>query len=157
MVGRLRGRGKRRERQRGQRRRLCMWWWGKYRGRVCWACWVKCIERERKRGSESKTHQQLSYVAILIQFTYTGVVHTGTIISSFFFYIGCTSFIQVFHVHVTVGTSTNWRTLCILFVRRARVLPSPCPATRNLSFLRFHRHRHLVVSIRCSLEWYGLM
>ena len=25
-----------------------------------------------------------------------------------------------------------------VFVRRARVLPGPCPATRNLSFLRFH-------------------
>ena len=36
-----------------------------------------------------------------------------------------------------------------VFVRRARVLPTPCPATRNLSFLRFHRHRHPVVSTRC--------
>ena len=35
-----------------------------------------------------------------------------------------------------------------VFVRRARVLPGPCPATRNLSFLRFHRHRHTVVSTR---------
>jgi hypothetical protein len=26
-----------------------------------------------------------------------------------------------------------------VFVRRARVLPSPCHAIRNLSFLRFHR------------------
>jgi hypothetical protein len=26
-----------------------------------------------------------------------------------------------------------------VFVRRARVLPGPCD---NLSFLRFHRHRH---------------
>ena len=33
-----------------------------------------------------------------------------------------------------------------VFVRRARVLPGPCPATRNLSFLRSHRHRHPVVS-----------
>ena len=37
-----------------------------------------------------------------------------------------------------------------VFVRRARVLPSPCLATRNLSFLRFHRRRHPVVSSRCS-------
>jgi hypothetical protein len=36
-----------------------------------------------------------------------------------------------------------------VFVRRARVLPSPCPATRNLSFWRFHRHRHPVVSSCC--------
>ena len=36
-----------------------------------------------------------------------------------------------------------------VFVRRARVLPGPCPATRNLSFLRFHRRRHPVVSTRC--------
>ena len=36
-----------------------------------------------------------------------------------------------------------------VFVRRARVLPTPCPATRNLSFLRFHRHRHTVVSTCC--------
>ena len=39
-----------------------------------------------------------------------------------------------------------------VFVRRARVLPSPCHATRNLSFLRFHRRRHPVVSTRCALE-----
>ena len=64
---------------------------------------------------------------------------------------------------VQTGTSTwQW---CIsmvgarfaVFVRRARVLPSPCPATRNLSFWRFHRHRHPVVSTRCSLGWYGLV
>ena len=36
-----------------------------------------------------------------------------------------------------------------MFVRLARVLPIPCPATRNLLFLRFHRHRHPVVSTRC--------
>jgi len=28
-------------------------------------------------------------------------------------------------------------------------LPTPCPATRNLSFLRFHRRRHTVVSSCC--------
>ena len=39
-----------------------------------------------------------------------------------------------------------------VFVRRARVLPSPCPATRNLSFLRFHRRRHTVVSSWCFTE-----
>ena len=39
-----------------------------------------------------------------------------------------------------------------VFVRRVRVLPDPCPATRNLSFLRFHRHRHPVVSTRCFTE-----
>ena len=45
-----------------------------------------------------------------------------------------------------------------VFVRRARVLPTPCPATRNLSFLRFHRHRHPVVSTRCfTWRWYGLV
>ena len=36
-----------------------------------------------------------------------------------------------------------------VFVRRVRVLSSPYPATRNLSFLRVHRHRHPVVSTRC--------
>ena len=36
-----------------------------------------------------------------------------------------------------------------VFVRRARVLPGPCPATRNLSFLRFHRRRDTVVSTGC--------
>ena len=36
-----------------------------------------------------------------------------------------------------------------VFVRRARVLPGPCPATRNLSFWRFHRRRHPVVSSCC--------
>ena len=36
-----------------------------------------------------------------------------------------------------------------VFVRRARVLPTPCHATRNLSFLRFHRHCHPVVSSCC--------
>ena len=59
---------------------------------------------------------------------------------------------------VQTGTDT-WR-WCMsmfgarfaVFVRRARVLPTLCPATRNLSFLRFHRRRHLslqrVVSTR---------
>ena len=36
-----------------------------------------------------------------------------------------------------------------VFVQRTRVLPSPCPATRNLSFWRFHRRRHPVLSTRC--------
>jgi hypothetical protein len=36
-----------------------------------------------------------------------------------------------------------------VFVRRARVLPTPVYATCNLSFWRFHRHRHPVVSTRC--------
>ena len=56
-----------------------------------------------------------------------------------------------------VQTGTGQRPWCMgmfgarfaVFVRRARVLPDPCPATRNLSFLRFHRHRHTVVSTRC--------
>ena len=39
-----------------------------------------------------------------------------------------------------------------VFVRRARVLPTPCPATRNLSKLRFHRRRHTGVSTGCALE-----
>ena len=55
-----------------------------------------------------------------------------------------------------VQTRTNTWLWCMgmfdarfaVFVRRARVLPGPCPATRNLSFLRFHRHRHPVVSTR---------
>ena len=36
-----------------------------------------------------------------------------------------------------------------VFVRRVRVLPTPVYATRNLSFLRFHRRRHPVVSSCC--------
>ena len=36
-----------------------------------------------------------------------------------------------------------------VFVRQARVLPTPVHATRNLSFLRFHRGRHPVVSSCC--------
>ena len=39
-----------------------------------------------------------------------------------------------------------------VFVRRARVLPTPCPATRNLSCSRFHRRRHPVVSTGCFTE-----
>jgi hypothetical protein len=39
-----------------------------------------------------------------------------------------------------------------VFVRRARVLPGPRHATRNLSFWRFHRRRHTVVSTRCFTE-----
>jgi hypothetical protein len=46
---------------------------------------------------------------------------------------------------VQTGTAT-WR-WCMsmfgarfaVFMRRARVLPGPCPATRNLSFSTFHR------------------
>jgi hypothetical protein len=56
---------------------------------------------------------------------------------------------------VQTGTGT-WRR-CMgmfgarfaVFVRRARVLPGPCPATRNLSFLRVHRRRHPLVSTCC--------
>ena len=44
-----------------------------------------------------------------------------------------------------------------VFVRRARVLPGPCHATRNLSFLRFHRRRHLSFQLVDSLDWYGLV
>jgi hypothetical protein len=36
-----------------------------------------------------------------------------------------------------------------VFVRRARVLLTPCPAIRNLSFLRFHWRRHPAVSTCC--------
>ena len=43
----------------------------------------------------------------------------------------------------------NKLTRFAVFVRRARVLPTPCPATRNLWFLRCHRHRHPVVSTCC--------
>ena len=65
--------------------------------------------------------------------------------------------VRKFHKMEIVQTCTaTWR-WCMsmfgarfaVFVRRARVLPSPCPATRNLSFLRFHRRRHPVVSTRC--------
>jgi hypothetical protein len=41
-----------------------------------------------------------------------------------------------------------------VFVRRARVLPGPCHATRNLSFLRLFGHRHPVVSTR-NFYWDG--
>ena len=46
---------------------------------------------------------------------------------------------------VQTCTSTRWWCMSMfgarfaVFVRRARVLPGPCHATRNLSFLRFHR------------------
>ena len=41
-----------------------------------------------------------------------------------------------------------------VFVRRARVLPTRCHATRNLSFLRCHQHRHPVVATR-NFYWDG--
>jgi hypothetical protein len=34
-----------------------------------------------------------------------------------------------------------------VFVRRARVLPSPCHATRNFCSSGFHRRHHLVVPL----------
>ena len=46
-----------------------------------------------------------------------------------------------------------------VFARRARVLPSPSQATRNLSFLEvFSGGRHVVVSTGCftGLVWVGL-
>jgi hypothetical protein len=47
---------------------------------------------------------------------------------------------------------------CIaVFLRERRVLPSPLYATRNLSLLRYPRPRHVGVSPRCSLGWYGLV
>ena len=68
-------------------------------------------------------------------------------------------FHSLFHWNGT-GLCENSTPWCIsmfgarfaVFVRRARVLPSPCPATRNLSFLRFHRRRHTVVSSCCFTE-----
>ena len=61
-----------------------------------------------------------------------------------------------FHKIESVQTDTGTCIWCMtmfgarfaVFVRRARVLPSPLYATRNLSFLRVHRHP--VVSTRCS-------
>ena len=41
-----------------------------------------------------------------------------------------------------------------VFVRRARVLPGPLYATRNLWFLRLFGHRHPVVSTR-NFYWEG--
>ena len=44
-----------------------------------------------------------------------------------------------------------------VFARRARVLPIPSQATRNLSFLRFHRRPiTLLFQLVGSLDWYGL-
>ena len=70
--------------------------------------------------------------------------------------------VRKFHKMEIVQTGMNAWPWCMsmfgarfaVFVRRARVLPSPCPATRNLSFLRFHRHRHPVVSTR-NFYWDG--
>jgi len=45
-----------------------------------------------------------------------------------------------------------------VFVRRARVLPSPCPATRNLSFLEvFTGAVTLLFQVVVSVGWYGLV
>ena len=61
----------------------------------------------------------------------------------------------------TVQTCTRTWWWCVsmcgarfaVFVRRARVLPSPSQATRNLSFLEvFTGGRHVVVSSCCSLD-----
>ena len=71
-----------------------------------------------------------------------------------------------FHKMEIAQTCTSTWRWCIsmfgarfaVFVRRARVLPGPCPSTRNLSFWRFHRHRHPVVSTCCFTGlWYGLV
>ena len=44
-----------------------------------------------------------------------------------------------------------------VFARRARVLLIPSQATRNLSFLRFHRRPiTLLFQLVGSLDWYGL-
>ena len=63
-----------------------------------------------------------------------------------------------------VQTSTGTFVRCMsmfgariaVFVRRARVLPTPVYATRNLSFLRFHRRRHPVVSTSLGLVRVGV-
>ena len=44
-----------------------------------------------------------------------------------------------------------------VFVRRARVLPGPCYATRNLSFLIFTVTVTLLFQLVVSLDWYGLV
>jgi hypothetical protein len=43
-----------------------------------------------------------------------------------------------------------------VFVRRVRMLPSPCHATRNLSFFRFHRHRHVTLLFQLVVHWEGV-
>ena len=68
--------------------------------------------------------------------------------------------VRKFHKMEIVQTGTDTWPWCMsifdtrfaVFVRRARVLPTPCPATRNLSFWRFHRRRDTVVSTRCFTE-----
>jgi hypothetical protein len=51
------------------------------------------------------------------------------------------------HNRVAVVHGHVWRTVCSVCATGARVAhPVPC---RNLSFLRFHRRRHPVVSTRC--------
>jgi hypothetical protein len=61
-------------------------------------------------------------------------------------------------VHYSTDASRADKPLCGRFqdgteewydMNQLRVLPGPCPATRNLSFVRFHRRRHPVVSTRC--------
>ena len=45
-----------------------------------------------------------------------------------------------------------------VFVRRARVLPSPCPATRNLCVIEvFTGTVTLLFQLVVSLNWYGLV
>ena len=76
-----------------------------------------------------------------------------------YFIYNLKTYINLFFVHalgIRQTCTVTWR-WCMgmfgarfaVFVRRARVLPTPCHATRNLSFWRFHRHRHPVVSTRC--------
>ena len=52
-------------------------------------------------------------------------------------YVSCSCFLSALRNHTCTGTWLCWMSMfCArfaVFVRRARVLPGPCPATRNLS------------------------
>ena len=58
--------------------------------------------------------------------------------------------------HVAMVLGHVWRTVCSVCMTGARVA-HPLYATRNLSFLRFHRRRHLLFQLVVSLDWYGLV
>ena len=62
------------------------------------------------------------------------------------------------------GTNTWWRRMGMfgarfaVFVRRARVLPGPCPATRNLCVIEvFTGTVTLLFQLVVSLDWYGVV
>ena len=112
------------------------------------ACVAVFVRRARVLPTPCPATRNLSFLRfhrrrhpVVSSCCFTGMVRVGAKIPQDGNRANVYRYVYMVHEHV-------WRTVCSVCATGARV-PGPCPATRNLSFLRFHRHRHPVVSSCC--------